>query len=119
MFIRLTYRSHTRLHHQNNDKTIKSLALIADHVNETGHRFMFSEATILSHAEKDLKEYLKRIDYQTTIVTNIQRLERVQYAAAHSITSQLCPSPLEALTREATLPTMATRYRMLATIQTD
>jgi len=51
--------------------------------------------------------------------TNIHRLERVQYAAARSITSQLRSTPLEALIRKATLPTMATRYRMLATIQTD
>jgi len=54
-----------------------------------------------------------------TSVTNIQRLERVQYAVARSITSQLRSTPLEALTREANFPTLASRYRMLATIQAD
>jgi len=51
--------------------------------------------------------------------TNIHRLKCVHYAVACSITSQLRSTPLEALTREATLPTMATRYGMLTTIQAD
>jgi len=45
--------------------------------------------------------------------------ENVQYAAAPSITPQLQSTPLEALIREAHLPTMARRYRMLAAIQAD
>jgi len=45
--------------------------------------------------------------------------EKVQYAAAPSIASQLQSTPLEALTREAHLPTMARRYRMLTAIQAD
>jgi len=30
-----------------------------DHVNKTGHRFKYSEATILSHAEKNLERLFK------------------------------------------------------------
>jgi len=45
--------------------------------------------------------------------------EKVQHAAAPSITSQLQSTPLEALIRQAHLPTMARRYRMLPAIQAD
>jgi len=75
--------------------------------------------TVYLATQRGVMEYAAPAWNPWTSATNIQRLESVHYAAARSITSQLRSTPLEALTREAALPTMATRYPMLTAIQVD